>query len=391
MIKKILLSIGLLLILAVAALLIFAPTQVDRSMNKVVEHERYPISDRSQAFHNSLIVGDWHADTLLWSRDLSLENDYGHADIPRLQKGNVGLQMFTTVTKSPSGLNYEQNSADSRDNITTLALVQRWPVSTWFSLTERALHQAQKLHTIAAKQKDDLFIITSQQNLSEWKRLRENNKQLIGGLIGTEGSHALDGKLENVDTLYQAGFRMMSLQHFFDNKLGASLHGISQTGLTEFGRQVIKEMRTKNIILDVSHSSEQVVREVLALNSGPVVISHTGFNGHCEAQRNISDNLMRGIAAQGGLIAVGYWENVLCGSTLSALADALEYGISLVGEDHVSLGSDYDGSIDALFDTSELGALTHELLERGLSEDQVRKVMGGNMLRFLEQNLPVKD
>ena len=130
MIKKILLSIGLLLILAVAALLIFAPTQVDRSMNKVVEHERYPISDRSQAFHNSLIVGDWHADTLLWSRDLSLENDYGHADIPRLQKGNVGLQMFTTVTKSPSGLNYEQNSADSRDNITTLALVQRWPVST---------------------------------------------------------------------------------------------------------------------------------------------------------------------------------------------------------------------------------------------------------------------
>ena len=389
--KKVLISILVLLVIALAAFLVFGPKIVDRQQNQVVSHDAYPVSGRARALHESLIVGDWHADTMLWSRDLSVENDYGHIDVPRLQKGNVGLQMFTTVTKSPSGLNYDKNSADARDNITTLALAQRWPVKTWFSLTERALHQASKLHRLAAQYPNDLFVITSKQSLAEWLNLRSSNKKLIGGLIGTEGSHALDGKLQNVQVLHKAGFRMMSLQHFFDNKLGASLHGVSQTGLTEFGREVIKEIRKQNIILDLSHSSEQVVREVLALNSGPVVISHTGFNGHCQAQRNISDELMRGIAAQGGLIAVGYWDSVLCDNDLDALVGSIKYGVNLVGEDHVSLGSDFDGTIEAIFDTSELAALTHALLEQGISEEQIRKIMGGNMLRFLEQMLPESD
>ena len=389
--KKVLIPILVLLVIALAAFLVFGPKIVDRQQNQVVSHDAYPVSGRARALHESLIVGDWHADTMLWSRDLSVENDYGHIDVPRLQKGNVGLQMFTTVTKSPSGLNYDKNSADARDNITTLALAQRWPVKTWFSLTERALHQASKLHRLAAQYPNDLFVITSKQSLAEWLNLRSSNKKLIGGLIGTEGSHALDGKLENVQVLHKAGFRMMSLQHFFDNKLGASLHGVSQTGLTEFGREVIKEIRKQNIILDLSHSSEQVVREVLALNSGPVVISHTGFNGHCQAQRNISDELMRGIAAQGGLIAVGYWDSVLCDNDLDALVGSIKYGVNLVGEDHVSLGSDFDGTIEAIFDTSELAALTHALLEQGISEEQIRKIMGGNMLRFLEQMLPESD
>jgi len=369
----------------------FAPAAVDRSMNRVVKHDAYPISERARALHESLVVGDWHADTMLWSRDISVENDYGHLDIPRLKKGNVGLQMFTTVTKSPSGQNYNKNSADARDNITTLAIAQRWPVGSWFSLSERALHQAQKLHRVAEQFPQDLFLITSQKSLAQWQEKRGKNKKLVGGLLGTEGSHALDGKLENIQVLYDAGFRMMSLQHFFDNKLGASLHGVSQTGLTEFGREVIEEIRKKNIILDVSHSSEQVVREVLAMNSGPIVVSHTGFNGHCQANRNISDDLMRGIAAQGGLIAVGYWDSVLCGNNLNALASSIEYGLSLVGENHLSLGSDFDGTIEAVFDTSELAALTHELLERGLSEEQVGKIMGGNMLDFLSRMLPVED
>ena len=122
-----------------------------------------------------------------------------------------------------------------------------------------------------------------------------------------------------------------------------------------------------------------------------MVISHTGFNGHCQAQRNISDELMRGIAAQGGLIAVGYWDSVLCDNDLDALVGSIKYGVNLVGEDHVSLGSDFDGTIEAIFDTSELAALTHALLEQGISEEQIRKIMGGNMLRFLEQMLPESD
>lgn len=389
--KKWFISTLLVLLIAVAATLAFAPPAVDRSMNQVVSHNTYPVSARARALHESLIVGDWHADTLLWSRDIRIKNEYGHIDIPRLKKGNVGLQMFTTVTKSPSGQNYQKNSADAGDNITTLAVAQRWPVKSWFSLSERALHQANKLHKLVNEHPQDVFLITSQERLAEWQTKRLSNNKLLGALIGTEGSHALDGKLENVQKLYQAGFRMMSLHHFFDNKLGASLHGVSQSGLTQFGRNVVREIRARNIILDLSHSSEQVVREVLAINSGPVIISHTGFNGHCQTQRNISDELMQGIAAQGGLIAIGYWETVLCGNSLDALVGSIKYGMDLVGEDHLSLGSDFDGTIEAVFDTSELASLTHALLEQGFSEYQIRKIMGGNMLNFLERMLPEKD
>ena len=211
---------------------------------------------------------------------------------------------------------------------------------------------------------------------------------MVGGLIGTEGSHALDGELKNVQTLYDAGLRMMSLQHFFDNKLGGSLHGQSQQGLSEFGRDVVREIERLNIVLDVSHSSEQVVADVLAMTNRPIVVSHTGFKGHCDSARNIDDSLMQQIADQGGLIAVGYWDGAVCGDTPKDVVAAMRYGLELVGEDHISLGSDFDGSITAAFDTSELVALTDEMLKAQFSETQIRKIMGGNMLKLLQQQLP---
>lgn len=388
--KKILLSLLILVVLGISFLLILGPAQTDKSLNTVLAHEPYVVSARAKELHDSLIVGDWHADTMLWNRDISRENDYGHVDLPRLRKGNVALQMFTTVTKSPEGLNYQQNAEDSADNITKLALVQRWPSSTWSSLTERALYQAIKLNSFAASNPDELWLIRNRTELNSFLEKRGQNRGLVGGLIGTEGSHALDGKLENVQVLYDAGFRMMSLHHFFDNKLGASLHGQSQSGLTEFGREVIRKINQLNVILDVSHSSEQVVTETLAVSDKPVVVSHTGFKGHCDTARNISDDLMKRIAAKGGLIAVGYWDAAACGEHPSKIVDAIKYGIELVGEDHVSLGSDFDGSVTTAFDTGELAALTHYMLEADFSETQIRKVMGQNMLGFLQQNLPLK-
>jgi microsomal dipeptidase-like Zn-dependent dipeptidase len=182
---------------------------------------------------------------------------------------------------------------------------------------------------------------------------------------------------------------MMSLQHFFDNKLGGSLHGTSGDGLTEFGIEAINEMMRLNIIIDVSHSSENVVKDVLDISTQPLVISHTGFNGHCESPRNISDSLMVEIAKKGGLIAVGFWDAAVCDNTPRAVAEAIKFGIGLIGADHVSLGSDFDGTITPGFDISELEAITHELLELGLSETEIRKVMGGNMLSFLQDNLPI--
>ncbi len=388
MVKKVILIFILVTAVALVGLFTIVPKMVDKSLNVVIEHEPFKVSEAAKVLHASLTIGDWHSDSLLWKRDLGKLHDYGHVDIPRLQAGNVSLQMFTTVTKSPSGLNYESNSADAPDDITKLALVHRWPSATWRSLTARALHQASRLHGFEQDSPNDLMIIKSKTDLSQFSKRRATNTKLVGGLIGTEGSHALDGKLENVQVLYDAGFRMMSLQHFFDNKLGASLHGTSQKGLTDFGRDVVEKIEALNIILDVSHSSEAVVSDVLAIANRPVVVSHTGFKGHCDTARNINDSLMQKIAQRGGLIAVGYWEGAVCGDKPKDVVAAMKYGLELVGEDHLSLGSDYDGTVTTSFDTSELVALTDEMLNAGFTELQIRKIMGDNMLKFLTQHLP---
>ena len=388
MTKKILLNSLLFIVILVASALMLLPTMLDKSMNPVSEHAPFVVSEEAQALHNTLIVGDWHADSALWNRDLKKTYDYGHADIPRLQAGNVALQMFTTVTKSPSGQNYDSNETSANDNITALAIVQRWPIKTWSSLFERAMYQANKIKDLEKRDPENFMLIESQYDLGIFLLKRVNNPKMVGGLIGTEGSHALDGNLDNVERLYENSFRMMSLQHFFDNKLGGSLHGTSGAGLTEFGRQAIDEMQRLDIIIDVSHSSENVVKDVLSISNQPLVISHTGFNGYCESPRNISDSLMVEIAEKGGLIGVGFWDAAVCDNTPRSVAEAIIYGISLIGAEHVALGSDFDGTITPGFDTSELVAITHELLELGLGKEEIRKVMGENMLSFLQENLP---
>ncbi len=386
--KRYLIIFMLTLIVALGVFLTFAPTVLDKGQNLVVEHQSYQISPQAQALHSSLLVGDWHADSLLWMRNLSEEYDYGHLDFPRMQRGNLGLQMFTTVTKSPSGQNYEINQTDASDNITLLAMMQRWPTATWSSLAERALFQADKLHHLAAHDPENLMLVRSRIELAEFLQRRQSNPTLIGGLLGTEGSHALDGDLANIQRLYNRGFRMMSLQHFFDNKLGGSLHGTSGEGLTQFGRDAVAEMLALGIMLDVSHSSEKVVADTLALSDKPLIVSHTGFQGHCDSPRNISDALMEQIAAAGGLIAVGFWDGAICGNSPATVAAAIVYGIGLVGEDHVALGSDFDGTVTTSFDGSEMVVITQALLEANLSEQQIRKVMGENMLGYLQTYLP---
>ncbi|MEP1444855.1 MAG: dipeptidase [Paraglaciecola sp.] len=380
--------VAILVILAVIAFFVFFPAQLDKQTNRLHDSNLPVISEQARALHRQLFIGDWHSDSLMWKRDLIENHDYGHVDIPRLQQGNVALQMFTTVTKSPDGINYEENSTDASDNITKLALVNLWPISTWDSLAERALFQASKALELAQRFPDQVSLITSKSDLSQFLEKRKANPKLLGMLLGTEGSHALDGDLSNIQRLFDSGFRMMSLQHFFDNKLGGSLHGVSGEGLTEFGKNAIQTMRSLGVMLDVSHSSEQVVKDILAMSNQPLLISHTGFYGHCPSARNISDDLMQQIAANDGLIAVGYWDGAVCEPNVTEIAKAIKYGIELVGSEHIALGSDYDGATSVPFDTSELVYLTQALLDLGLSESQIKQVMGDNMLRYLQAHLP---
>lgn len=378
----------ILAIVAVAAFLIFAPGIVESGRNNVIAHDSYPVSDAARALHRDMIVADWHADSLLWKRDITERGTRGQVDIPRLVEGGVAFQVFTAVTKSPAGQNYDQNSADALDNITLLAVGQLWPVRTWTSLLERAVYQARKLEQAESAAPGNLKIVRTRADIDTVLEARSKGIDMIGGILGIEGAHALEGKLENLDVLEAAGHRLIGLQHFFDNELGGSLHGEGNHGLTEFGRAVVREVANRGMILDLAHSSPQVARDVLDMTDIPLVVSHSGIHGHCPVKRNFEDDLMQAIAATGGVIGIGYWAEVACDRiTPDGIAAMIVKGISVVGEDHISLGSDFDGSVETAFDTSELPALTHALLEAGLSETQIRKVMGENMLRVLRARL----
>lgn len=364
------------------------PVLVDHLINRVDRGPRGPVSDAARAFHNTLNVADLHADPLLWRRDLTKRTDRGHMDIPRMLEGNMALQVFTTVTKFPGASSHAETGDGGFDAITLLAVAQFWPRRSWGDLTERALYQAEKLHDFARRSSDELVVVKSAADLDMLLRRRADGDSVVGGVLGTEGSHALSGDLDNIDRLFEAGFRMMSLQHFFDNRLGGSLHGSSNGGLTEFGKQAVGKMEEMGIMIDVSHSSEAVVRDALAIARRPLIVSHTGTQGHCPSSRNASDGMMVDVAERGGLIGIGFWSQAICDASPQGIAQAIKAAVDLVGADHVALGSDFDGAVTTQVDASELAHITEALLDIGMDRPTIRKVMGQNQIEFFKANLP---
>lgn len=375
----------LCLLLAIAALVL--PGLVERSMNKVLQAPPYVASPAAQALHARLDLADLHADSLLWGRDLLQRGDRGHVDVPRLIEANVALQVFSVVTKTPRGLNIERND-DRSDNILPLALVQRWPLRTWSSLTERALYQASHLRAMAAASQGRLVPVRRQGELRQFMALRARDRQRVGALLAIEGAQALEGDPARVDLLFDAGFRMMSPTHFFDDEMAGSAHGIDKGGLTEKGREMIRRMEAKRMIVDLAHASAQTIDEVLDIATRPVVVSHGGVKGTCDNNRNLSDAQLRRIAANGGLVGIGYWSTAVCGTDAQAIARAIRHAAAQVGIGHVALGSDFDGAVPVPFDTTGLVLVTQALQQQGMSEADIARVMGGNQLAFLMAQLP---
>ena len=379
-----------LLVLGAAGFFTLAPGMVENGQNATLPGAPVP-SEAALALHKRLVIGDWHSDALLWDRNLRQRSTRGHVDLPRLRDGNVALQVFTTVTKSPSGLNYEHNSAEASDDITLLFIAQARSPRTWFDLTERALDQAAKLTATAEAAPEELRIIRTKSDLAGLLHDRAAGSTVVGGLLGAEGGHAFAGRIENYDRMREAGFRLIGLTHFFDNELGGSLHGeagTEGTGLSDFGREVVARMIADHMVIDLAHASPAMAREVLAIPEARPIVSHTGVHGHCRTQRNFTDDILQGVAAKGGLVGIGFWDEVNCANTVEAIADSVLAAVALVGEDHVSLGSDFDGAVTTPLDSSLLASMTQVLRDKGLSEPTIAKVMGGNMMRYLAEVLP---
>jgi len=383
--------ISFVLVVLCIAIAFFAeiPRLVDEAENKILNKPPYKASDRALQLHKQLNIADLHADSLLWGRDLLQRSADGHVDIPRLADGNVALQVFSLPTKSPHGLNIESND-DKTDDIFRLAVVSRWPFATWNSLTQRALYQAWRLQQFASASQGSFVVVTSAADLSTYLERRNQNRRLTAGLLSIEGAHALDGKLENLDVLYRAGYRMMSPSHFFDNDIGGSAAGVRKAGLTDKGREWLRQMEARKMIVDLAHASPQTIEDVLAIATRPLVVSHTGAKGTCNNNRNLTDDQIRGVAAKGGLIGIGYWDTATCGNDAKAIVKAMRYVSDRAGVEHVALGSDFDGAVTTPFDTTGLVEITDAMLEAGYTEAEIRMVMGENVLNFLKQNLPEK-
>ncbi|GKQ53030.1 dipeptidase [Bradyrhizobium sp. Ce-3] len=380
--------VAVVLVAAAVRFFVITPERIDRGQNKV-QRVAVDITPAAQALQATLDVADMHADSLLWKRDLIVRSDRGHIDLPRLIEGHYALQVFSSVTKSPKGQNYDANGADT-DTITNLAIIDLQPPRTWFSLLQRSLWHAEKLHGFAEQSGGRLRVITTPSDIDRLLADRKSGATVVGGMLSIEGLQNIEGNIGNLDVLYAAGFRMAGLAHFFDNDVAGSMHGVAKGGLTPLGRQVVQRMEAKGMIVDLAHASHATVAEVLAMATRPVVSSHGGVQATCKVNRNLTDDEVRGVARTGGVVGIGFWQGAVCSLDPRNVARAIAHVRDLVGIDHVGLGSDFDGSTTTGFDASEIAAVTQALLSSGFSEDDIRKIMGGNVLRVLRAGIAAK-
>lgn len=386
--RRVLFALCVLLVVAITGAMTVLPRWVDADRNRVVPQDSVPITDAARALHARLRIADMHNDLLLWSlRDPLLRHERGHSDIPRLIEGNVAVQLFSTVSKTARELAYSGMDGGT-DNITLLAVLQHWPIATWTSLYARAVRSARALDATAARSAGMLAVVRTSADLARGLAARSQGTQRVLGVLSLEGLHVLEGRAENLDSLYALGYRMAGLTHFFDNEIGGSAHGLSGAGLTPLGRGVVQRMEQLGMLVDLAHASPQLFADVMDVATKPVVVSHTGVQAICPGPRNLTDAQLERIGASGGVVGIGYWDGALCDLDLHSLTRSIVHAVRIAGEDHVALGSDWDGAVTTGFDASQLVVVTNALLEVGLPASVIEKVMGENLLRVLSQALP---
>jgi len=346
------------------------------------------LTQKAIDLHASLeTITDLHADSLLWHRDLLTRSSRGTVDIPRLIAGNVAVQGFGIVSKVPLFMSMDNNT-NTTDLITPLHFAYKVDSLTW-SLKDRVIHQCKRLHEFEKNSGGTFRVIKTKVDLEEYLQHRNKSNKITAGFLAIEGAQAVEN-MDDLEEIVKAGVRMISPTHFFDTKLGGSAHGLSKGGLTEFGKKIIHRMEELNIIIDLAHSSPAVIDDVLSISTKTIAISHSGVKGTCASVRNLSDGHIKGIAARGGVIGIAYFPHAICGTTVKDITKAIRYVADLVGVDYIGLGSDYDGAVKVPFATDDLVYLTQGLIDENFTDEEIRKIMGGNVIRLLLKGLPSK-
>jgi membrane dipeptidase len=366
------------------------------------------ISSRAREIHFSSLVFDTHADTpqrIFFDHfELASRDTEGCVDIPRLREGGVGAIFFALwVPVEITGAAATQRARD---------------------LLEATLKQIE-IHS------GDLALATSSKEI---RSARANNK--IAVLLGIEGGHAIDNDLAVLREFHARGARYLTLTHnaateWADSSNDAPRHN----GLTDFGKQVIREMNRLGMLVDVSHVSDPTFYDVLEISRAPVIASHSCCRALCDAPRNLDDAMIKALAARDGVIHITFhdaflsqeyatlnralasendsreeaaerefgqnearkliegqrWsdESIRAGKlprvSWEKIVDHIDYAASIAGVDHVGIGSDFDGAFmpAGMEDASKFPCLTEGLLQRGFKEADVRKILGENTLRVM--------
>ena len=353
------------------------PSYIEEQRNPVKSPAPYAVSAEAQEIYDDLdFIADLHCDALLWGRDLTERGEIGHVDFPRMREANVGLEIFTIVSKSPAGQNMKSNSSDAFDNITPLTIAKDESPSNWFSLINRTLSQSEDLADFVGKENGKAIFIKSRSDLEKLIIARKSDKSVIGAMLGIEGAHALKGDIENLDLVYAAGVRMNGSTHFFDNELGGSAHGENLIGLTDFGKDVIRKMNELGIFIDLAPCSPAIVEDVLNISTVPVMVSHTGVQAVLDSQRNINDDQIKKIAANEGIIGIAFFAMAVGEPALPNIIASIRHVRDLVGIKYVALDSDYDGSVVIPFDITGLPLIVEGLIQDGFTEQEMRDVIG---------------
>jgi membrane dipeptidase len=367
------------------------------------------ISPQARELHFQSIVVDTHDDTtqrLLDPKfDFGARHSDGSVDIPRMREGGLSAIFFSIWIPG---------------TVTGPTAVQR------------ALDQINAVRETVARHPNDLVLCTT---ADEIRHAKAAGKFAV--LMGVEGGHMINNSLANLDKFFALGVRYMTLTHTMNTDWAdASTDKAAHNGLTDFGKQVVREMNRLGMMVDISHVADKTFYDVLAVSKAPVIASHSSCRALCSAPRNMTDDMIKALAAKGGVIQINYHVGFLsqqfqdaskahpelgkeieaeakkrCGENEACqlieadkvtremvaqrklprvewteIIQHLDHAVKLVGADHVGLGSDFDGADMpyGMEDASDIPRITDALLAKGYSPADVRKILGGNTLRLMQ-------
>ena len=318
-------------------------------------HRKYPLVDGHNDYPWALREKD--PERRLETLDISLPQPSLHTDIPRLRQGGVGMQFWSVYV--PASLDGAAAVTAVFEQIDVVhRMMRRWP---------------------------DTFELA--RTVADAERIFRSGR--IASMIGMEGGHSIDGSLDILRKAYAAGARYLTLTHSANLPWADSASGPSALdGLSPFGEEVVREMNRLGMLVDLSHTSPATMTDALRVSAAPVIFSHSSARGVTDHVRNVPDAVLRQIPKNGGVVMVtfvpAFVATEAATATLSHVVDHIDHIRKLAGIDYIGIGGDFDGIATVprgLEDVSKYPALTAELLRRGYSDEDVGKILGGNILR----------